>query len=68
MCNEESIEAAQTKRLVEIMDGAPPETGDLALIVKYMVGLGNIVEDLIDTLSEDEDPRSMGWVGDDGLP
>jgi hypothetical protein len=32
------------------------------------VGELELLADEIDGYYEDDDPRSMGWVGDDGLP
>lgn len=32
------------------------------------VPLANLMVELAEHIPEDEDPRSMGWVGDDGLP
>lgn len=39
--------------------------GDLA---DDAVGELELLADEIDSYYEDDDPRSMGWVGDDGLP
>ena len=38
------------------------DTGDDA------IGELELLADDIDGMYEDDDPRSMGWVGDDGLP
>ena len=39
--------------------------GDLA---DQQIGELELLADEIDGYYEDDDPRSMGWVGDDGLP
>jgi hypothetical protein len=35
---------------------------------EFRVPLANLMVELAEHIPEDEDPRSMGWVGDDGLP
>ena len=48
----------------KLSDLLPPVNAE----VDEIIGELDVVADDIEAMFESNDPRSMGWVGDDGLP
>lgn len=61
---EESLENT-VERLLPILRQVMDRAG---IPEELRVPLAGLMVELADFIPEDDDPRSMGWVGDDGLP
>ena len=69
--NVELLDHGMNGAVIHLRTGSGNEPGSSRYIPRIVftpAEATKLAEDLGEFLYEDQDPRSMGWVGDDGLP
>lgn len=67
-CEIETDEAKLMKKAVLLIRKLSQVMPSLSPEIDELIGELECVADDIDGMFEDNDPRSMGWAGDNGLP
>ena len=67
-CEVESEQDQMLKKVSALIRKLSEQVPSISESIDEIVGKLENAADEIDVMFESNDPRSMGWVGDDGLP